>query len=107
MYKQVRQGDILLVAVDVAPPEDARRTSEVILAVGEVTGHAHRLHADAILEWSMDGQRYVYVLGEAPGAISHEEHDPAPAAVVTPEVTYRVVPQREWDLSGQWRPVVD
>lgn len=107
MFKQIREGDILLIAVDVEPPEGARRTGEVVLAMGEVTGHAHRLTADAILEWRTDGQRYVRVLGTEAGAISHEEHDPQPAHVVTPEVTYRVVQQREWDLSAQWRPVVD
>ena len=108
MYRQIRQGDVLLIAVDgVQPPADARHTSEVVLALGEVTGHAHRLQAADILEWSEDDQRYVYVLGHELGSVTHEEHDPRPAPVVAPEMAYRVVPQREWDLRGQWRPVVD
>jgi hypothetical protein len=98
--KQIRQGDVLLVAVDMARPEDITAKREVILAEGELTGHAHRLKAAEIYEWSVNGQRYVQVAGEMPGELSHEEHDPTPAAIVAPNVTYKVVPQHEWDLSG-------
>ena len=104
---QLRQGDVLLVAVDTQPPKNAVGKSEVILAVGEITGHAHRLTASAVLEWEEKGQRYVRVVGDAPGALSHEEHDPTPVQVVTPGQTYQVIPQREWNLSDQWQPVRD
>ena len=105
---QLRQGDILLVPVTaVEPPSDARRSGEVILAEGEITGHAHRLRGAEVLEWSVDGQRYVRVLGGEAGTLQHEDHDPVPAAVVAPDVTYRVVQQRVWSLESQWRKVVD
>ena len=104
--KQVRQGDVLLAAVDMEPPKDARKQREVILADGELTGHAHRLSAPEVLEWEVEGQRYVRVSG-GPGVLSHEDHDPTPVPVLEPGATYRVIPQREYSLEGQWQKVVD
>ena len=102
---QIRQGDVLLVPVDIEPPKNAQPVELVILAEGEQTGHAHRLRGN-VIEWTAQGERYVRVVGEM-GTLQHEDHDPDPVAVVTPDVTYRVVPQREWDLSGMWRKVAD
>lgn len=102
---QIRQGDVLLVPIEVEPPADITPSAQCILALGEVTGHAHRL-TGTVLEWSIGDQRYVRVVGDV-GSLSHEDHDPTPAAVVTPGQTYRIVHQREWDLQGQWRQVVD
>lgn len=102
---QIRQGDILLIPVDERPPAGLKPQQEVILAYGEVTGHAHRL-SGAVLEWEEAGRRLVRAVGGA-GTLRHEDHDPEPASVVVAEQTYCVVPQREWDLSGQWRQVVD
>jgi len=104
---QIRQGDILLIPVAMQRPADARLTGELVLAEGEITGHAHRLRAAEVYEWHTGDQRYVMVGGSAPGTLSHEDHDPAPAPVVEPGVAYRVVPQQEWDLEGQWRQVRD
>ena len=107
MNGQIRQGDILLIPVDIAPPEKAEVTNRVVLATGEVTGHAHVLAADRVLTWEAGGQRYVWVGGRAPGTITHEDHDPVPAAVVQPGQTYEVRRQREWDLQAQWQQVQD
>ena len=104
---QIRQGDVLLIAVEIPMPGGLTPQSEVILAEGEITGHAHRLKAAAVYDWSQDGQRYVRVSDSKAGELSHEEHDPDPVAVVAPDVTYRVIPQQEWDLSNQWRKVQD
>jgi hypothetical protein len=49
----------------------------------------------------------VRVEGDEPGTLQHEDHDPSPAAVAVPGQTYRVIRQREWELSGQWRQVAD
>ena len=103
---QIRQGDVLLVPVDVQPPADCPIRDEAVLALGETTGHAHRL-GGAVMDWTASEQRYVRIVGMELGTLTHEDHDPAPAAVVIPEQTYRVVPQQEWDLSGQWRKVRD
>jgi hypothetical protein len=107
MHKQIRQGDILLEATDKALPKGLQPHNQVILAEGETTGHAHRLKGVEVYDWSENGQRYVHVKGDVPGELSHEEHDPIAAPVVDPGITYRVIPQQEWDLSDQWRKVVD
>lgn len=104
---QIRQGDVLLIPVEIPAPPGAQATSELVLAYGEVTGHTHRLLAPAILQWEQDRQRYVQVRGSTPGTLVHEDHDPIPAPVVIPGQTYRVMPQREWDISGLWRRVQD
>lgn len=104
--KQIRQGDILLVAVGKRPPKDLKPKRQVILAEGEVTGHTHRLTGE-VLDWTEGGDRFIRIIGQAFGKLSHEDHDPAPVAVVEPETTYRVIPQQETDLSGQWRRVLD
>ena len=104
--KQIRQGDILLEATDKTPPEGLQAKTEVILAEGEITGHAHRIKASEIFEWEENGQRYIRVIGET-GELSHEDHDPTPVKVIEPDMTYKVIPQKEWDLQSQWRNVVD
>lgn len=48
----IRQGDILLIPVQVAPGADlgnASQTGEVIVAHGEATGHRHRIPQRAAL----------------------------------------------------------
>jgi len=104
--KQIRQGDVLLEAVDKEPPQGIMVKKQVILAEGEATCHAHRLIGD-VLEWTENDERFVRIIGQAFGELSHEDHDPTPVAVVKLGVTYRVILQRETDLSGQWRKVVD
>lgn len=105
--KQIRQGDILLKAVDKTPPAGITAKSKVVLAEGELTGHMHVLTATEIQEWVEGDKRYVRVLGDRKGEISHEDHDPNPVAVVDVGVTYEVIPQKETNLAGMWQPVVD
>lgn len=101
---QIRQGDVLLVPVEGEPPSGAELQKEVVLAEGELTGHAHRLSAaDGVLVWD----DMVWVVGEELGDLFHEDHDPKPEPVVVPEQAYRVVIQRERTLAGEWRQVVD
>lgn len=97
---QVRQGDVLLQAVASRPrlgtlvPLDARR---VVLAYGEVTGHAHAIAVEPDVEMppaqlfeEPDGSRYLFV--DRPCALTHDEHgriDLVPGC-------YRVARQREY-----------
>jgi len=101
MNTQIRQGDVLLVKVDVKPPKDAEITKRVILAEGEVTGHNHVLEAPRIARW----EDFVCVMGDT-GILTHPDHDPIPAKVVEPGV-YRVIRQREYTLDGMWKQVQD
>jgi hypothetical protein len=106
-----RQGDVLIVPIQesAAPPGQADLPCEprdargrLVLALGEVTGHAHAVvgpgrllreagPADPMLLHVPDGARVV-----------HEEH----GAISLPKGWYRVVRQREY-VPGSVRIVAD
>lgn len=91
----VRQGDVLLLSVDALPPGavDATPAGDVILAYGEVTGHAHRIaqtvDAPQVRVWSAGAERFLQVVARA--TLTHEEH----AAVVLDRPLYRQIHQVE------------
>ena len=103
---QVRQGDVLLVPVDAIPVQagiEPRNRSELILAEGEVTGHAHAVRSpDA---WILRLGATRYLLAQREVVLTHEEHAPIPL----PAGAYRIVIQREFDLTAasSWRQVAD
>lgn len=95
--KLYRQGDVLVQQVDEIPaglqpvPKDNGR---VILAYGEVTGHAHAVEGDvAFLAADLEDleERFLRVEGEA-AHIVHEEH----GTITLPPGNYRVRRQREY-----------
>lgn len=103
----VRQGDLLIVPL-------ARRTtddlvlpsgSEVaggILALGEVTGHSHRVAGKAVTVY--DTERYGRVIDALEDfSIVHEEHGP----LALRAGTYQVIRQREFDETHITRYVSD
>lgn len=93
-----RQGDVLLVRIDVLPSDAAPCTikGDVILAYGEVTGHAHRLAPATVKPfakggaWSPTAERFIQALEGA--QLTHEEH----ATIALPPGNYRVVQQVEY-----------
>ncbi|MFD5462025.1 hypothetical protein ACFWIQ_04225 [Kitasatospora sp. NPDC127059] len=106
-----RQGDVLIVPVaeTVVPlrvpglavqPRDAR--GRMVLALGEVTGHAHAVVGPGELrrEAGPFGEAWLH-LPEA-GRVVHEEH----AAIPLPKGWYRVIRQREY-VPGAVRVVAD
>lgn len=103
-----RQGDVLLVRVDSIPAYatlcDIK--GDVILAYGEVTGHAHRLDVGSVKPfakggvWSADAERFIQALEGA--MLRHEEHAP----IAVPAGRYRVIQQREYSPE-EIRRVVD
>jgi len=101
--RQYRQGDVLLVQIDSLPnklkpvPLDQAR---VILAYGEVTGHAHAIEALQAVLYQKDDKRYLSVPIGA--VLRHEEHAELPIAAGT----YEVIRQREYEHNG-WRRVAD
>lgn len=100
----IRQGDILLVRENVRPPKNIKPVLSVVLAEGELTGHAHVLTAETgVVAWD----NMIWIVGDEPGALTHQDHDPVPAHVIPPGVTFRVVRQREFTLDEQWQPVQD
>ncbi|MER6912188.1 hypothetical protein ABT354_10990 [Streptomyces sp. NPDC000594] len=106
-----RQGDVLIAPVAreavpshltdaVSEPRDRR--GRLVLALGEVTGHAHAVDGPGrlIREPGPIGPLVLH-LPEG-GRVVHEEH----AAIVLPKGWYRVVRQREY-LPGAFRIVAD
>ena len=71
----IRQGDVLLVPV-AALPEGAKAIESkdrVVLAYGEVTGHAHAIYDTTKARlWDAGVERFLQVL--EPCALAHEEH---------------------------------
>jgi hypothetical protein len=86
MKKQYRQGDVLLVAVSATPKgaEVVNTKGDVILAHGEVTGHAHRIkeHRKAKL-LDFKAERFLQLTETV--ALSHEEH----SVILLDKGTYR------------------
>lgn len=74
----IRQGGVLLVSVDKLPDNVKETTpaGDVILAYGEVTGHAHRIAQNAdvpkVRVWNAGAERFLQVVSAAP--LTHEEH---------------------------------
>ncbi|MEH0416346.1 hypothetical protein [Streptomyces sp. B21-083] len=106
-----RQGDVLIVslaegavpeyALDAASePRDGR--GRLVLALGEVTGHAHAVAGPGrlIREAGVFGPMLLHVPEGA--RVVHEEH----AAISLPKGWYRVIRQREY-LPGSVRVVAD
>lgn len=102
-----RQGDVLIRRVEKIPanakPKD-RDAGRVILAYGEVTGHAHQI-ADpdakgAVLLSVSESATFLRLTKKA--QLVHEEH----ATIDLPAGDYQVVHQREYTIFGE-RAVLD
>ena len=92
MKEHYRQGDVLLIRIDRIPAgttEVARR--HLVLAEGEVTGHAHRIESEsAVMLTTAESATFVRLSKKA--QLIHEEH----AAIDLPAGTYKVIRQREY-----------
>lgn len=106
-----RQGDVLIKRVRTIPTgakPKARDKGRVILAYGEVTGHAHQVMVadqlpaadDAVLLTVAESATFLRLAKKA--QLVHEEH----AAIDLAPGTYEIVHQREWTPWGE-RRVVD
>src|SRR5687767_13522088 len=94
---QVRQGDVLLERVRSIPKGAARKPTDngrVILAYGEVTGHAHavvveRTDAETVEAFLAELNGETYLSAPAGASVVHEEHGTIPLE----PGAYRVVRQ--------------
>lgn len=90
--KIYRHGDILLSPVD-AIPEDAIPRGDLVIARGEITGHAHRVVTDDHAELFAHGtDMFLRILG-SPASLVHEEH----ATINLQPGVYRIWRQREYN----------
>jgi hypothetical protein len=94
--KLYRQGDVLVQQITTIPTglqQVPRDNGRVILAYGEVTGHAHAVVGDVeFLAADLAELEERFLRVEAEAQIVHEEHD----TIVLPPGNYRVVRQREY-----------
>src|SRR5260370_42346219 len=97
MRAQYRQGDVLLCAVDAIPPQAKRAPrngARVVVAEGELTGHAHAFAAKGVkLFREKQGKQRSFLSVAATGArLVHEEHAP----ILVPQGCYQLRRQREY-----------
>ncbi|MDT9682208.1 hypothetical protein RND61_08995 [Streptomyces sp. TRM76323] len=106
-----RQGDVLVVPLDEAavpahvadaPAEPRDGRGRMVLALGEVTGHAHAVVGPGRLVWEPGASGPLLLHLPDGGRVVHEEH----AAIPLPKGWYRVVRQREY-VPGSVRIVAD
>lgn len=101
-----RQGDVLIETIAKIPTtaKKQKRSREVILAHGEVTGHHHKLEARDPANWWKEGEiaptlekpstlaGEIFLALPAGGAVTHDEH----STITLPPGKYRVIRQREY-----------
>ncbi|CAM5351794.1 hypothetical protein SAVIM338S_01224 [Streptomyces avidinii] len=106
-----RQGDVLIVPLAEsavppdagdAPPEPRDGLGRLVLALGEVTGHAHAVLGPGRLVREPGPLAPLLLHLPDGGRVVHEEH----AAIPLPKGWYRVVRQREY-VPGSVRLVAD
>jgi hypothetical protein len=86
-----RHGDVLVEQVNTIPTTAVKRP-HLVLAEGEMTGHAHRIAEPRSAElYQVGAQMYLRVLAES-ATLMHQEHGP----VALPRGDYRVWRQREY-----------
>lgn len=99
-----RQGDVLLMQIDTLP-ESAEagdlENGRIILAHGEVTGHAHAVDSAYAQIFVDKDARFLHVC-ESGADLVHEEH----ATIALAPGYYRIVRQREY-LPDSSRLVLD
>ena len=98
---QYRHGDVFLATAVI--PADANlqgRDGDVVLAYGEVTGHAHRIRDRHVTTFERTGHRYMRVEG-SPASLTHEEH----GLITVAPGDYEIVIQREYRPEGDVRVI--
>jgi hypothetical protein len=74
----IRQGDVCLIPVASLPEgaKAAKSTKRIVLAYGEVTGHAHAIYDTKKARlWDAGAERFLQVLERC--ELRHEEHSTA------------------------------
>ena len=102
-HNMLRQGDVLLQRIARLPTGVQVQSHDVIvLAHGEVTGHAHTIN-DRTAQVGLDEGGVMFLTIEELTEVRHQEHAPL---IVTPGI-YRVIRQREWTDADEPRQVAD
>ncbi len=94
-----RHGDVIIINSEI--PKDATRVKNRPLALGEITGHSHRVTKGEFELYEKEGVVYMRVVSETADLV-HEEHD----TIKLPQGEYEVHRQREYEPKG-WRHIQD
>jgi hypothetical protein len=89
-----RQGDVLIERIRMLPEEvkaGKPENGKIILALGEVTGHAHVVPAELAKSF-VDENGGLFIEVEEEAEVLHEEH----ATLRLPAGIYRITHQREY-----------
>ena len=90
--KLFRQGDVLLKKINKkvinGKSIQSGKDSRIVLAYGEVTGHAHAIYEEGAVLTETENQRFLEIM--KPLALDHEEHD----TIVLEPGFYEVIIQR-------------
>lgn len=102
-----RQGDVLIVPVAALPKKLVpieRENGRVVLAHGEVTGHAHAIKDRdvALFRDPKLAAVFMHVSADGPVALEHDEH----GSISIPPGDYQIIRQREYQ-PDQIRTVAD
>lgn len=102
---QKRQGDLFFAAVK-KKPDGRKEHKSPILALGEATGHSHKIFSPSVeeIEMSVDPQGNIYMKSDKTIVISHDEHADIE---LPPGQEYCMSRQREYDAVEQERVVAD
>lgn len=103
--KAYRQGDVILVVANSIPQGVRTNRPNLTLALGEVTGHSHRITqgtAELIDVQTAEGLSTYLSVGEDGALLTHEEH----GKIALPKGVYQVWIQREYQPDG-WTEVRD
>jgi len=102
---QLQQGDVLLKKINQLPDgviEKARDNGSIVLAYGEVTGHAHRIVDIDAMFYEKDGKSYLK--NSKSVILGHEEHH---QIIIEPGIwEIGQIQEKDW-LSGMVRKVID
>lgn len=97
--KHYRHGDVVLIPVDEVKGE---KLGHLTLALGEVTGHSHRIEGGNAALFAFENEKYLEIQDEL-ATLVHEQHK----ALELPRGNYQIIIQREYDDKDEWRQVMD
>lgn len=95
MTKIYRQGDVLVIETKCIPSNakpQAREGARIILAHGELTGHAHAIHDKGARLLQCAAKATFLEITDETASLVHEEH----STVSIPKGVYRVLKQTEY-----------
>ena len=96
-----RHGDVMIASTE-SIPEEAKKRNDLVLAYGEITGHAHRVESDSHAElYELEDLLFLEVF-DSTARVVHEEHN----TIELKPGRYRVWRQREYD-PNEWERTVE